>query len=266
MSTIAKMSPAVAGGSPYQLDYAMLVAAGYVVPETEIGAAEQYIFDAAVPGVLRNRMSSYVAAPSNPAGATPSVLSDRVVLDGAYGGLLLGTPDQTEITVAAIYQRPPGTITNVLPIIGTDTGTPGGTGFGIFTADTVGLNLSIRPGTGDPAIISAVAGPLVPNGAWAFVAASLSPTDTAIHLGHGGTLTTAAANGVARALAAGGSLTWAPRMDPMTCLSGWRPCGSRRLLRTMCWRLIAAPACYAPGAAGIWCKGKGGGNEDLVAE
>lgn len=200
-TTIAKMSPAVAGGSPYQLDYATLIAAGYVIPETEVGAAEQYIFDAAVMDVLRDRLSSYVAVQGDLAVTAPSVLTDRVVLDGDYGGLLLNTADQTEITVAVIYQRPTATVTNVMPIIGTDTGISGNTGFGIFTADTGGLNLSIRPGTGDPAIVSAVSGALVPKGSWVFVAASLSATDTAIHLGHGGTLTTATASGVSRGLA-----------------------------------------------------------------
>lgn len=60
--SISRMSPAVVGGSPYQLDYAALRVAGYVIPEAEAGAVEDYLFDAASGAVLRNRLDGYVLA------------------------------------------------------------------------------------------------------------------------------------------------------------------------------------------------------------
>lgn len=198
--SISRLTQTVVGGSPHQLDYAALRAAGIVIPEHEVGAAEDYLLDAEDGAVLRDRLSSYLLEQGGLAVAAP-VLSDQgAVLDGQYGGLLCRTVDQTEITVAAIYQRPADTIDAALLIIGSDTGT-GLTGFGIYTADPGGIYLSIRPGTGDPSINSATADPLIPRGSWAFVCASMSATATTIYLGSAGALVKSSASGVARTLA-----------------------------------------------------------------
>lgn len=198
--SISRMSPAVVGGSPYQLDYAALRAAGYVIPEAEAGAAEDYLFDAASNAVLRNRIDGYVLAQGALAVAAPICAAGGVTVDDVYGGLLCRAVDQTEMTVAAIYQRPTATIANAAMIFGTDTGI-GNTGWSAYTTDVGALVLQIRPGTGDPLILSSIAGPLVPKGSWAFLAASMSATDTTIYLGAGGVLHKASASGVTRTLA-----------------------------------------------------------------
>lgn len=200
-ATIAHMSQSVLGGSPYQLDYAALRAAGYVIPEAEFGAAEDYLFDGEDASVLRNCLSSYVAQQGEFAVSAPVLTDQGAVLDGELGGLLLQTLDQTEITVAAIYQRPTDTLDQALPIIGCETGAVGNTGFGIFVSDSGRIYLSIRPGTGDPSISSEIADPIVPRGSWAFIAASMSETASTIYLGHAGSLVKATSSGVARTLA-----------------------------------------------------------------
>lgn len=198
-NAISRMSPSVAGGSPYQLDYAALRAAGYVIPEAEAGAVEDYLFDAASTAVLRNRLDGYVLEQGALAVAAPICAAGGVTVDDVYGGLLCRAVDQTEMTVAAIYQRPTATITNAAMIVGTDIVNTA-SGWSVYTTDVGALVLRIRPGADGPAILSSIAGPLVPKGSWAFIAATISANETTIYLGAGGVLYKASSTSVSRAL------------------------------------------------------------------
>ncbi|MGH2342549.1 hypothetical protein ACRC7T_13825 [Segnochrobactraceae bacterium EtOH-i3] len=198
---IATMMPSVIGDPTYQLDYAALVAAGVVVPETDPVAREEYLFDVAGAAALRDRRSGYLLKQGPLAVAPPTILADRVTVDGEYGGLICHTADQAAMTVGLVFQRPVGTLTGALHLIGTDTGVAGNSGWGIYIVDSGALTLSIRPGTGDPGIISATVNAALPKGAWGFAAAVLSDESSTIYLGAGGSLIKAPAAGVTRVLA-----------------------------------------------------------------
>lgn len=200
MPAVTKVLQSVSDDTEFQLDYASLVAAGYVVPEAESGALEDYLFDQASAEVLRNRLDGYLLTQGPSAVLAPVFNSNYAMLDGEYGGLIANTEEQVSMTVAAVFQRPTGTVANALPIIGSDTGDDN-SGFGIYTSDNGNYTLSIRPGTGDPFISSATGSAAVAKGEWAFIAGVVGAGTASIYLGNGGSLISASASGLSRTIA-----------------------------------------------------------------
>lgn len=181
MTKISQILPAVSGDSTLpQLDYAALISAGYAIPEFEDDAAEDYLFDAAASTVLRSRVSGTSLIP---VGSAPTYAANYLTVAAAINGLLCATSDQTAITFAAVFQRPASGPTSALAIIGSDAGPGGNVGAGLHLTNSGGYALSVRPGTGDPAISGAVGSAAVPANAWAFVAGSLSGTAATLLLG-----------------------------------------------------------------------------------
>lgn len=201
MPAVTKVLQTVSEDTEYQLDYSALIAAGYVVPEAEVAAQEDYLFDQASAEVLRNRLDGYLLTQGPLAVLAPVFNSNYATLDSEYGGLIAKTADQTSMTVAAVFQRPTGTVDSALQIIGSETGPGVNTGFGILTSDVGFITLSIRPGTGDPSIISAVAGPALAKGEWGFVAGVVGDGTASVYLGNAGSLLSSSATGLTRTIA-----------------------------------------------------------------
>lgn len=201
MPAVTKVLQSVSENTEFQLDYASLIAAGYVIPEAEAGALEDYLFDQPTAEVLRNRLDGYVLTQGPSAVLAPVFNANYATLDGEYGGLIANTAEQTAMTVAAVFQRPTGTVASALPIIGSDTGSSGNSGFGLYTTDAGNYVLSIRPATGDPLISSAAGSAAVARGDWAFVAGVVGNGTASIYLGSAGSLISASASGLTRTIA-----------------------------------------------------------------
>jgi len=179
MDKISQVLGTVIGGTGPTLDYATLVAAGYVVPEFEEEATEDYLFDAANSTVLRSRVSG---AALDLVGTAPTYAANYLTVAAGINGLRLAASDSVEHTLAIVFQRPASGPTGVLALIGSEDPV-GSLGCGVYISSIGGFTFSVRPGTADPVISGAVGDVALPRSSWGFMAVGISAAGASLFLG-----------------------------------------------------------------------------------